>query len=467
MTQITNPLRREIITDFAKTIQKKKIKSGTTPSKEVIEFRNERQTGKERTVVKVPINLLLYRKDNGRIASDVSTYERIHQPLDEKTEEAQEKLASFLEKKDPEKTIELINSIKVHGQRQPAIITADGFLINGNRRRLAFQKLLDETGKDKYKYMKVVILPGEDDEGGSPTLQEIEEIENRYQLQSDGKSEYTKFDRALSIRRKEENDYPLEKQLKDNPDFAVLNNKEFENKVKEYREDYLGTLKRIDEYLEATNREGVYNCIQEGVGDPEGRWQAFYDFNKYFYKRLKSAHWLEGMGLEEGEEAKAIDIAYKLIRKREFSGIKLHKIMRELHKWMCKERAREQLLKLNEIDINLPKDKQFDENDNEYDERTKDRIWGSLHNEVLHHRVNEARRCYQYKDTIDKPIDLLEQALKKLNHDEMDPEKVDVVNDLERAIKITQEIQKRANALESNFFNIKKRKNKLADNDRL
>ena len=112
MGNITNPRRREIITDFAKTIQDKKIQSGTTPSKEVIEFRNERQTGKERTVVKVPIHLLLYRKDNGRIASDVSTFERIHQPLDEKTEEAQEKLSSFLEKKDPEKTDELINSIK-------------------------------------------------------------------------------------------------------------------------------------------------------------------------------------------------------------------------------------------------------------------------------------------------------------------------------------------------------------------
>ena len=315
--------------------------------------------------------------------------------------------------------------------------------------------------------MKVVILPGENDEGGPPTLQEIEEIENRYQLQSDGKSEYTKFDRALSIRRKEMNDYPLEKQLKDNPDFAVLGNNEFEKKVKEYREDYLGTLKRIDEYLEVTNREGVYNCIQEGVGDPEGRWQAFYDFNKSFYKRLKSPYWLEKMGLEEGEEAKAVDIAYKLIRKREFSGIKLHKIMRELHKWMCKDRARDELLKLNDIDINLPDKEQFDDDGNEYDERKKDKIWSSLNNEVLHQRVNEARKHYHYKDTIEKPIDLLEQALKKLYHDEMDPEKVDVINDLEKAIEITQEIQERADELESDFFNIKKRKNNLGNSKRL
>ena len=49
----------------------------------------------------------------------------------------------------------------------------------------------------------------------------------------------------------------------------------------------------------------------------------------------------------------------------------------------------------------------------------------------------------------------------------MDPEKVDVINDLEKAIEITQEIQERADELESDFFNIKKRKNNLGNSKRL
>ncbi|GAG80751.1 unnamed protein product, partial [marine sediment metagenome] len=71
---------------------------------------------------------------------------------------------------------------------------------NGNRRKLA----LDELSKvdDKFNWMKVVVLPGKEDPGGPPTMLEIEQIENRYQLQSEGKAEYYKFDRALSIRRK-------------------------------------------------------------------------------------------------------------------------------------------------------------------------------------------------------------------------------------------------------------------------
>ena len=58
-------------------------------------------------------------------------------------------------------------------------------------------------GDERFKTMKAVILPGKDDVGGPPTLLEIEQIENRYQLQSDGKAEYYAFDRALSMRRKD------------------------------------------------------------------------------------------------------------------------------------------------------------------------------------------------------------------------------------------------------------------------
>ena len=43
---------------------------------EVINFRNEAALGKEREVWFVPIELLRYRKNNGRIASDILDYER-------------------------------------------------------------------------------------------------------------------------------------------------------------------------------------------------------------------------------------------------------------------------------------------------------------------------------------------------------------------------------------------------------
>ena len=70
--------------------------------------------------------------------------------------------------------------------------------------------------------MKVVLLPGSGEQGGAPTKKEIEKIENRYQLQSDGKAGYSGFDAALSIRQKEKRDFPIEEQLRDDPQYAAL-----------------------------------------------------------------------------------------------------------------------------------------------------------------------------------------------------------------------------------------------------
>lgn len=226
MSKLTKPKTREIVDDFAREIAKAKTK-GLPPDKTVIDFRNERRHGIERDIYYVPIGLLCYRKNNGRISSDVLNYEKAHGLLDEKSKEAQKKVKHFLEEKNKEKTEELKRSIKHEGQREPAIITCDGFLINGNRRKMVLEILSEKyPGDQRSTTMKVVILPGKNDEGGPPTLLEIEQIENRYQLQSEAKAEYYAFDRAISMRRKREVGMTLEEQLKDDPIYAGLAPKE-------------------------------------------------------------------------------------------------------------------------------------------------------------------------------------------------------------------------------------------------
>ena len=137
---ITQELQREIVADFAKAIREKRNKN-VKPAMTVINFRNEKLTGHERPIESVPIDLLRYRKDNGRIASDVMNFEHLNGPLDEKDEGAQKVLRDFLYNKHPEMTEILIKSIGHQGQNEPVIITCDGFLINGNRRKMAFEKL--------------------------------------------------------------------------------------------------------------------------------------------------------------------------------------------------------------------------------------------------------------------------------------------------------------------------------------
>jgi hypothetical protein len=147
MPPITTDVKREIVEDFARLIREKKTR-GAKPEKAVINFRTERIDSIERPVERVPLELLRYRKDNGRIASDVLNYENRETLLDEQDEDAQKQLRKFLEDKDPERTGDLIKSIEHAGQIEPAIITCDGFLINGNRRKMASEKLREkESGQ--------------------------------------------------------------------------------------------------------------------------------------------------------------------------------------------------------------------------------------------------------------------------------------------------------------------------------
>jgi hypothetical protein len=139
MEPITTNAKREIVEDFARVIREKKTQ-GAKPEKTVINFRTERIDGFERPIERVPLDLLRYRKDNGRIASDVLNYEKSRTLLDEKDKDAQEILRKFLEDKDAEKTDILLKSMEHAGQIEPAIITCDGFLINGNRRKMVLEK---------------------------------------------------------------------------------------------------------------------------------------------------------------------------------------------------------------------------------------------------------------------------------------------------------------------------------------
>jgi len=355
MKQLTTDATREIISNRAKEI-KRRAHLGPKPTRTVIDFRTDRASGRERDVYFVPVELLLYRKDNGRIASDVLSYERNQGEIIEDSVEGQAILRKFLEDKDKEKTEELKRSITHDDQREPAIITCDGFLINGNRRKMVFEML-------KLEKMKVVILPGEDDagEGGPPTLKEIEQIENRYQLQSDGKADYYAFDKALSMQRKIRCGMSLEEQLEDDPQYAHLDpeGKEFKRAVEKVKTEFLGPLECIDRYLEKLIRDKLYSTVSTGLGDPEGRWQAFLDYYQFVYKKLKDPNERLKLKLREDEVGKVEDVAFKLIRKRDFSriGAKVHKLMRDLPDMLENADAKRELFKINQIPQELPKER--------------------------------------------------------------------------------------------------------------
>ena len=453
---------RTVIEEFAKEIANARIEiSNDKP----IPFRDDKVKHKVRKAYKVPIELLRFRKDNGRIASDVLTWENSKGPLNETTEFAQATLKRFLELKDPEPTEELMNSLYKEGQDEKAVITVDGFLINGNRRKMAFEKLLDKNpGDEKFKYLEVVILPGPNEAEPTTTLLEIEQLENRLQYHRRGEAVYYNFDKALSVKRKIEMGMSIEEQLLDDSNYYNLAGSELKKKVREFEEEYLKPLECIDKYLEYLNRPRHYNTISEGRGDSEGRWQAFLDYYKLVYKKLNDEKQRIKLGIQEDEIGKIENIAFKIIRKRELTGLnkKAHQIMRDIPKLLSNSNSKKELFELTKIDFQLPKEETTDEEGEQVDEKTKDIIWGNKYADQVIWRVKKAYDFFEQKKEHDNPIDLLNAALDKLNHSNMDINAIEL-DRLDEAMKLTREIQTRANELEHLLYEAKKGKRKLKD----
>lgn len=457
MDVLTTMRTREIIKDFADEISKKKEK-GPPPAKAVIKFRNDAVTNRERDIYLVPIELLRFRKDNGRISSDVLNYEKSHGLLQERSKDAQDRIRQFLDDKDKDKTKELYSIIMHDGQREPAIITCDGFLINGNRRKLVMEKLHGKFPNDsKFSHMKVVILPGESDEGGPPTLLEIEQIENRYQLQSEGKAEYYAFDRALSMRRKIECGMSLKEQLQDDPSYAALDEKSFKKALQDCKKDYLGPLDCINSYLCSLDREELYSTVSTGLGDPQGRWQAFRDYYNFVYLKLMDEKSRIKLAIPEDEVGAIEDAAFKIIRMRELSGLpKVHMVVREMAKWLGNAGSRLELIKLQEVPGAIAVEERFDEKGKEYDEREVDRIWSRKYKTKVTKHVMAAKYSYEHRRERETPLNLMEDALKKLNHENLKPSEV-AVSDHAKAMRIARAIQERANELETEFYSRQKK----------
>jgi len=462
MPRIAVDAKREIVEDFARLIREKQTR-GPKPSTEVIHFRNEKKDQVERDVVLVPVELLRYRKDNGRIASDVMNYEKLNGPLDEKDTDAQEIIGKFLAAKDPEKMEILTSSIAHIGQSEPAIITADGLLINGNRRKMVLDELRKQTkGRTEFDVMKVVVLPGANDPGGPPTLIEIERLENRYQLQSEGKSEYYGFDRALSMKRKMELGFSLQEQLRDDPRYANASEKETEQAMREAERDFLQPLECVDRYLKTFGRERLYGSVSAGPSDPEGRWQAFIDYSIAYNKQFKSPKWLLANGVDEEDIGALEDAAFKMIRLRHLKGLpKIHMVMRQLAKLSAIKESRKELLKIaDEVDAVLPPKEAFDASGKPLSPDANDRKWVERYQPNIIHRVKKALEIQDSNQEKETPIALLEAALRKLTHEQMLVENL-ATADYGKARQLAADIQSRAKEIEGEIYHYKKQLDSL------
>ncbi|BAU33525.1 DNA phosphorothioation-dependent restriction pro tein DptG [Microcella alkaliphila] len=88
---------------------------------------------------------------------------------------------------------ELKLDLRERGQQEPAIVTADGILINGNRRAAALRSLYIDDNHLAARYVKCLVLPADATSG------ELIDLETELQIARDFKQEYSWINEALLI----------------------------------------------------------------------------------------------------------------------------------------------------------------------------------------------------------------------------------------------------------------------------
>jgi hypothetical protein len=410
--------KRKINEVFEDAIKQEIGKKAKYPDKVSIPFRNEMEKNAPRNIEEIPLKLIRFRKDNGRISTEVATWEKEHWIIKEKTLEGQERIREFLSKKDKKINLILKKSLEKFGQKDEAIITCDGFLINGNRRKMVLDELsLKHPQNDKFRTMRVVILPGENDPGGAPSLLEIEEIENRLQLHKEAKADYKGPDRALSIRRKRSLGMSLEHQLRDDPLHANANTNEM-NKAKEVMaREYTRPLEIMDMYLNHFGQEGLYELVKD-------RWQAFIDYG-IFYHMVKNESsrekYFNPYGkvareyLEESEIPLVNEAAFNLIRKKRMEGLdttqKLHTTMREIKNYLSYKGSKKAFLKIADIPAEVSTEKMSILLKNDASASEIDDEWQRENGPNFTRLMLKTFEEYRERITSDLPLKIIEKVL--------------------------------------------------------
>ena len=186
-------------------------------------------------------------------------------------------------------------------QREPAVITVDGTLRNGNRRKAIFTNILRkiknrEKGyadlhEDDFRYLKVIILPAEIED------KDLFDLENFLQTKQDWKQPYDPIS-ILNMVKQAKDDYAMS--------FEDIQRNYFHNKkISDINLDY-EKIKTIDKFLTAIGKEGQYNEVAS-------QQEMFEDYVKFKFQT-------QGLSAIPKEEAKKKD-AIKRDRDRFFFDI--------------------------------------------------------------------------------------------------------------------------------------------------
>ena len=209
----------------------------------------------------IDLDLLVYNRHNGRLESEMLTWQQAHAVGDDEyDDELHDLIESFLWDTNRSRNRRTLQDLGRKGQQRPGIVTLDGVIIDGNRRAMLLRRM--EREKSEKQYFEAVILPDAYDENEK----EIVRLETQYQLGEDAILDYGPLEKYLHAKR-------LKEALGiDIPEIAQLMGQS-EAEVKRL----IGIMSLMDEYLDHIGCPGLYNMLKEtGSGTKEGMFVDLY-----------------------------------------------------------------------------------------------------------------------------------------------------------------------------------------------
>jgi hypothetical protein len=146
-------------------------------------------------VYSLSIDDLAFNKANGRIKAEVLEKEtELARSLSPESPQDQKLIGTILLSIRKDENEKIREDLRKNGQMRPGIITCDGIVINGNRRKALLQDLYGETGETKYKQIDVQVLPSD------ITKAELWLIEAGIQMSAPQQLDYSPINNLLNWR---------------------------------------------------------------------------------------------------------------------------------------------------------------------------------------------------------------------------------------------------------------------------
>lgn len=393
-----------------------------------------RYCGEVKTFIEyeIPMDLIIYNVENGRIASLVKSYEREHSSLNPEKEEDAKQIAQFLYDSNDIANKKTKRNIVANGQLETGIITCDGVLVDGNRRVSLMRQIISDSSfstseRARCEKFRAIVLPEDADK------KEILRLETTFQIGADEKVGYNAIEKYLHAQDLSDQGFSTS----DISEFMNLDGATEVTKLLEIKQ-------LIDEYLEYFGLDGLYTRLPKGFED---------DLQKLntAIRKIKngSINWIPTTRLTEVEnDLKCISFDYIRLNAKSPDGFEFRSIASTSNaNFLVNEDIWNQFVKswqdatndITETPIEVVLSKATTTNESSRLLEARDNEWRTNVKDNLMEAFNDAQTTLNNKKEKEKPGVLFKRALNALQ--QIDLENLGAATDKSDILKYIEQVK--------------------------